>query len=107
MHRECENHIAHIVFFNLKAPTDESRQALVDSCYEHLTGHNGVLYFGAGQRAPEFNRPVNDDQFDVALHVVFESLAAHDAYQESPRHHAFLNQNKESWAAVRVFDSWV
>jgi hypothetical protein len=41
----------------------------------------------------------------VALITVFESRAAHDAYQTHPDHLEFLSRNKESWSAVRVFDA--
>ena len=99
--------ISHVVFFTLKERTDAARQTLIDSCHKHLTDHPGVDFFSAGARAPEFDRPVNDDQFDVALHVVFESREAHDAYQQSPRHLEFVEQNKATWAGVRVFDSRV
>jgi len=43
--------------------------------------------------------------FDVALIVVFESKAAHDAYQEAPLHLKFIAENRETWAKVRVFDA--
>ena len=99
--------IAHMVFFQLKDRSDAARQALVDSCREHLEGHDGVVYLSYGERGEDFTRPVNDHAYDVGLHVVFESRSAHDAYQESPRHQAFVAANKESWESIRVFDSYV
>ena len=41
-----------------------------------------------------FDWPILDDAdlnktFDVALHIVFDSVAAHDAYQSAPRHDQF------------------
>lgn len=99
--------LAHIVYFSLNEPTHESRAALVDSCREHLSGHPGEVYFGAGVRAEEYQRPVNDAEFDVALHVVFDTKESHDVYQVSPRHVAFLEANKPTWRAVRVFDTHV
>jgi heme-degrading monooxygenase HmoA len=45
--------------------------------------------------------------WDVALHIVFESKADHDAYQAAPRHEEFVARNRETWAKVRVFDSLV
>jgi hypothetical protein len=50
-------------------------------------------------------RPVNDRGFDVGLHVVFDSLASHDAYQEDPAHQSFIAENKPNWKQVRIFDS--
>ena len=52
-------------------------------------------------------RAVNDQDWDVGLHLVFTDKAAHDAYQEDPMHVKFVEENKPGWAAVRVFDSLV
>ena len=57
--------------------------------------------------AEELAREVNDRAFDVSLHVHFESRAAHDVYQEHPRHKRFIQEMNANWQAVRVFDSWV
>jgi hypothetical protein len=45
--------------------------------------------------------------FDVALVLVFESQAAHDRYQEAPRHNQFIAEQSANWAQVRVFDALV
>ncbi len=99
--------LAHNVFFKLKDSSEANIAALVGACKKYLTGHPGVVFFAAGVLEPELARPVNDRDFDVALHVVFEDRAAHDVYQDAPRHHDFVNENKETWAKVRVFDSIV
>jgi hypothetical protein len=59
-----------------------------------------------GELAEELDREVNDRDFDVALIVVFRNKEAHDAYQVSPRHEKFIQQHKDSWKTVRVFDSY-
>jgi len=96
--------LAHMVYFTLKDPTEENRRHLVDQCKKYLTGHPGEAFFAAGLRTPDLARDVNDQSFHVGLHVVFESRAAHDQYQQDPRHLEFIEANKESWAEVRVFD---
>ena len=45
--------------------------------------------------------------FDVSLLIVFESRAAHDAYQAAPRHLEFIERNASLWKGVRVFDSYL
>jgi len=97
--------MTHCVFFSLKDNSAENCQALVDDCYRLLTRPEGLISLHAGVRDPELARPVNDQTFDVALITVFESRAAHDAYQTHPDHVEFLSSNKESWSAVRVFDA--
>src|SRR5256885_5436819 len=54
-----------------------------------------------------FRSEVNDREFDVALHLVFKDKAAHDKYQDHPRHAKFIEENKGNWKKVRVFDSVV
>jgi hypothetical protein len=38
---------------------------------------------------------------------VFESRAAHDAYQTAPRHLKFIEENRENWKSVEVYDSYL
>jgi Stress responsive A/B Barrel Domain len=97
--------LAHIVFFSLAESTDANRVKLVEACKEYLDKHKGVVFFGVGVNAPEYDREVNDRDYDVALHLVFESAKDHDAYQTHPRHMEFIAECKELWKTVRVFDS--
>lgn len=99
--------LAHMVFFTLAENTESNRQALVAACEKHLTDHEGTVYFSAGVRGEEFDRDVNDRGYDVALHLVFASKAAHDKYQTHPRHLKFIEENKQLWSKVRVFDSYL
>ena len=99
--------VAHIVFFTLKESTTETVQALIDACNSYLTDHDGVIYYSVGARGAEFNRPVNNQTYDVGLHVVFSDKTAHDAYQTASRHLSFIAENKDSWEAVVIFDSYV
>lgn len=96
--------LAHHVFFTLNDRSDESAEALVAACQKYLDGHDGCVGFAVGRREPDYRREVNVD-YDVSLHVVFENRAAHDAYQVAPRHQKFIEENKDGWAEVRVFDS--
>lgn len=97
--------IAHMVYFTLKENTPEAKKKLVAACKKYLSGHDGTAYFSAGVRAEELDREVNDRDWDVALHLVFKSKAAHDKYQEAQRHKDFIAENKDNWKKVRVFDA--
>lgn len=99
--------LAHNVFFRLNDDSDAAKDQLVAACKKHLTGHPGALFFAAGTLAADYDRPVNDRDFDVALHVVFKDETAHNAYQEAERHRKFIAENKDNWKKVRVFDSHV
>ncbi len=97
--------LAHSVFFSLHDPSPAAVDALIEACQTYLTDHPGVVFFGVGTLNKELTRPVNDQAFEVALHVVFDSKASHDAYQVAPRHLKFVEENKPKWKQVRVFDA--
>lgn len=99
--------VSHSVYFKLNERTPEAAEALVAECKEKLDGHPGVLAFNVGVLGTGFDRPVNDNDFDVALYLLFENRAAHDMYQVSDRHQSYISANKEKWAQVRVFDAEV
>jgi Stress responsive A/B Barrel Domain len=97
--------LAHVVFFTLKDRSSAARNALVAACHKYLSDHPGTIHFSAGARAEAYQRPVNDQAFDVALVLVFAAEADHDRYQESPRHEQFIAEQSAAWAQVRVFDA--
>lgn len=97
--------LGHMVYFTLKDGSDEAVQNLVAACQKYLTDHPGTVYFGVGTVVADLDRPVNVRDFHVALQLIFESRAAHDAYQQAPRHLQFIEENKATWAQVRVFDA--
>jgi hypothetical protein len=97
--------LAHIVFFTLAESNDANRAKLVEGCKKYLDGHDGCVYFGVGVHAPQYAREVNDRDYDVALHLIFETASRHDVYQMHPRHVKFVDECKGLWKKVRVFDS--
>lgn len=102
-----EMRLAHNVFFTLKDPTPEAVAALVVACKKYLTVQPGIVFFAAGPLCAELDREVNDRDWHVGLHLVFTDKAAHDAYQDDATHNQFIDENKATWAKVRVFDSYV
>jgi len=98
---------AHDVFFSLKDNSPQAEKKLIAACKKYLTDHPGTVRFEVGVLADEMKRDVNDRDFDVALHLVFKSKAAHDQYSQSERHTKFLEETKDNWKKVRVFDSYL
>jgi len=99
--------LAHNVYFTLKESSDTDRKKLIAACKKYLVKHPGVVFFATGTLAADLNRPVNDRNFDVALHIVFATKEDHDRYQTAPAHVQFVEENKADWKQVRVFDSVV
>jgi hypothetical protein len=102
-----EPRVAHHVFFSLKDNSEAAKQKLVADCKKYLDKHPGVESFAVGVLADDLKRPVNDREFDVSLHVVFVDKASHDKYQTAERHLKFIEENKDNWKKVRVFDSYL
>ncbi len=97
--------LAHSVFFSLNDSSPAAIQKMIDDCRKYLNGHPGTVFFACGTVNPNLTRPVNVRDFDVALHIVFDSQASHDAYQDSAIHHKFIDENKPNWRQVRVYDA--
>lgn len=95
--------LAHNVFFTLKDNSAAAREKLLADCRKYLSSHPGTTFFGCGQVA-DLERSVNVRDWDVGLHVMFETREAHDRYQVDPRHLEFIEANKDNWTEVRVFD---
>lgn len=104
---KSEQQLGHMVFFTLKERNDANREKLAGLCRKYLDGHEGTVYFSVGTLAKDFDREVNDQDWDVALHLVFKNKAAHDKYQDHPRHLEFIENGKALWGKVRVFDSYI
>jgi len=99
--------LAHNVYFTLKDSSDSAKSVLTDSCYKYLKDHPGVVFFAAGPIAEELNRPVNVRDFHVGLHIIFKNRKFHDEYQTADRHLKFIEENKDSFKKLRVFDTFV
>ena len=99
--------LAHNVFFTLKDRSKAARAGLIAACKKYLADHPGVVFFACGGLAEDLDRPVNDRDFDVALHVIFDTMENHDHYQVAPLHLKFIEENRDNWEEVRVFDSEV
>jgi hypothetical protein len=99
--------LAHNVYFTLKDNSAAAKEKMVAACKKYLSQHPGTVFFAAGVLAEDLKRDVNIRDFDVALHVIFDSKEAHDRYQEAALHKQFIAENKENWEKVSVFDSVV
>ena len=105
--KETPQMLCHDVYFSLKDNSPPAKQKLIAACKKYLTDHPGTVSFAVGPVAEEMKRDVNDRDFDVALHLVFKNKAAHDQYAKAERHLKFIEESKDNWKKVRVFDSYV
>src|ERR1700722_14647939 len=99
--------LVHNVYFTLKDRSDAATAKLIADCKKYLTVQPGIVFFAAGGLAKELTREVNDRDWDVGLHIVFDTPENQHNYQIDPTHHRFIDENKANWAKVRIFDSLV
>ncbi len=102
-----EAKVGHNVYFSLNDNSDAAKEKFVASCKKYLSGHPDTSFFAVGVLAKDMKRPVNDQDFDVSIHIVFTNKAAHDKYNVSEKHLKFIDENKGSFKKVRVFDSYL
>jgi hypothetical protein len=98
---------AHNIYFALNVKSEEIIAEFMADSKKYLAVQPGIISFACGVRETALDRPINDRDFDVSLHVLFDSKAAHDAYQVAPLHNEFVARQKDNWKVVRVFDTAV
>jgi hypothetical protein len=97
--------LVHDVYFSLHDASAEAKAKLVKACLDCLSGYEGCVAMSAGTRSAEFDRPVNDQAFDVALHVSFVDKASHDCLpgaSASPAIHRREPPELEAGAGLRL-----
>jgi hypothetical protein len=104
--------IYHDIYITLKDKSDKAVQKQLELGKKYLAHHKGELSFSATVLAHNLERHqqvpylVNEEDFDVAFHMVFAGKWAHDLYQDSPAHvNDFIPKSKGNWVKIRVFDS--
>ncbi len=102
-----ENNLAHHVYFTLHDNSPAAKARLIKACHKYLRDHPGVAFFAAGEIVTEHTRDVNVRDWDVSLHIVFADKEDHDRYQQADQHLVFIEENKENWQTVRVFDTYL
>jgi len=107
VNRQKPHHLVHDVYFSLNDDSETARSKLIEDCYKYLSNHHGIVFFTAGQLVESHKRDVNVRDWQVSLHIVFKSKDCHDQYQKAPDHYIFIEQNKDNWKSVRVFDSFI
>ena len=95
--------LMHNVFFTLKDKSPEAAQKLLAACKKYLNVQPGIVSFAAGIRDPELNRPVNDQDWEVGLHILFKDRASHDAYQTDANHVKFVEESKAEAGPQREY----
>jgi len=96
--------IAHHVLFWLKADTTDEQKTAFLGGLKTLENIEGVKTFHVGTPSP-IERAVVDTTYTFSLILFFEDLAAHDVYQVHPIHKAFLEEFRNLFEKVIIYDA--
>lgn len=112
--RPDDEPIYHDIYITLRDKSHKAVQKQLELGKKYLAKaeHPGELSFSATVLAHHLKRHqqvpylVNEEDFDVAFHLVFAGKWAHDLYQDSDAHvKYFIPLSKGNWVKLRVFDS--
>ncbi len=94
----------HTVFFWLKNPDNkEDRQAFEKSIHKFISSskYTKTNFIGVPAMTP---REVVDNSYTYSLIVTFDSKEEQDKYQEEDVHLLFIEESKDLWNKVIVYD---
>lgn len=94
----------HAVYFWLKEDLGEKEKQVFVERLNALATIESVRHCYIGQPA-ETRREIIDHTYSYALVVVFDDVAAHDAYQVDPIHDQFRDTCAGFWDRIRIYDS--
>ncbi|MEM9918902.1 MAG: Dabb family protein [Bacteroidota bacterium] len=96
----------HTVFFWVKKDAPADLKASFEEGMKELAKTPSIykLYYGPPAMTP---REVVDNSYDYAWICHFKNKADHDAYQEDPIHLKFVDQYKDLWEKVQIYDNLV
>ena len=103
--KEYEPGMIHNVFFWLKPNLSEAdKNAFIDGL-KSLAAISTVRKCFVGPPAATEERGVVDNTFSYALLVHFDDIEGQNAYQVDPIHLKFVEDHKDKWVDVKVYDN--
>ena len=97
--------LMHSVYIWLKPDLSISDEKDFLKGCESLGNITSVSRMRMGKPASTENRKVVDQSYSYALNIEFTDINAQDAYQIDPIHLKFIEDNKEKWEKVLVYDN--
>ena len=96
---------AHIVYFWFKDPDNASHKAKFEKSLATFLDNSKYAKTNFIGTPPKAVREVVDDSFTYNLVVTFESAEAQAAYQAEQAHLTFIEECKDLWEKVVVYDA--
>ncbi|MEW7291875.1 Dabb family protein [Aquimarina sp. 2304DJ70-9] len=103
---KIKGNFVHTVLFWLNNPDNlKDRKTFEDGVSTLLKQCKFIASSHIGIPADTATRPVVDDSYTYCVVITFTSKEEHDAYQIDPLHTSFVENNKNLWNKVLVYDS--
>ncbi|BFP40375.1 hypothetical protein FGF1_12200 [Flavobacteriaceae bacterium GF1] len=102
---EFDSEFAHVVYIWLKDPDNASHRATFEKSLRKFLDNSKFAKTNFIGRPPKAVREVVDDSFTYNLIVTFESAEAQDGYQKEEAHLTFIEECKDLWEKVIVYDA--
>lgn len=96
--------LSHHVLFWVKDTITDAQKKAFKASLETLAGVETVKSIHVGVPS-SISRAVVDTTYTFSLVLMFEDLAGHDVYQVHPLHKAFLEEFRETFEIVVIYDS--
>ena len=96
--------LSHHVLFWVKESTTDTRKKAFKASLETLAGVETVKSIHIGVPS-SISRAVVDTTYTFSLVLMFDDLAGHDVYQVHALHKAFLEEFRETFEKVVIYDS--
>ncbi|WP_411029934.1 Dabb family protein [Spongiimicrobium sp. 3-5] len=96
---------AHTVYFWFKNPDNEADRARFEKSLQQFLDNSKFAKTDFIGKPPKASRDVVDGSFTYSLIVTFESAAAQEGYQKEEPHLLFIEECKDLWEKVIVYDS--
>ena len=97
--------LVHHVYFWLKEPKNEAHKKQLIEGLNKLITVKTIKMSHIGFPAGTENRDVVDHSYSVSYMAMFDNQAGQDAYQIDPIHLKFVEDNKDLWSKVIVYDA--
>ena len=97
--------LVHPVFFWLKSDISKGDRDFFFQEVNALAEIESVKGFYCGKPASTPPREVVDTSYDYGLTVILSDMSGHDAYQDHPIHHRFIQNCSHLWDQVRIYDA--
>ncbi|MEM8998934.1 MAG: Dabb family protein [Bacteroidota bacterium] len=95
----------HVVYIWLKNPDSEADRTRFEASLNKFLDHSKFAKTNYIGIPPKATRGVVDDSFTYNLIVTFGSAEAQDRYQTEKAHLVFIEECKDLWNRVLVYDS--